>query len=131
MREHAIYFGKNEFYELIRQLGGKWADTKERPIVCLLKSTENPELYWAIPVGNWNHRDAKAQARINTYLSYDVSDIRSCYYHVGNTDQKSIFFISDVVPITDKYIEREYIGKYTEVIYEIKNKKLIAELEKK
>ena len=43
----------------------------------------------------------------------------------------SIFFISDAVPITDKYIERNYIGKYTGKQYVIKNKNLIFELEPK
>lgn len=129
MIEHSIYFGKSDFYNLIRNLGGSWNDSKERPIVCLIKLSENDKIYWAIPMGNWNHRDAKGQARINEYMSYD--DIRSCYYHVGNTDTKSIFFISDIVPITDKYIQRSYLGKYTKKPYVIKNKKLISELVRK
>lgn len=57
-------------------------------------------------------------------------DIRSCFYHIGNTDIKSIFFISDAVPITDKYIEREYKDK-TNKIHIVKNKVLLAELEYK
>ena len=44
-------------------------------------------------------------------LNYDESDIRSCFYHIGNTDVTSLFFISDAIPITENYIEREYKGK--------------------
>lgn len=131
MQKNGMYFGKASFYDLIRSVGGVWNDAKERPIVCLLPSTESDKLYWAVPVGNWNHRDNVAKSRIQKYLDYNVKDIRSCFYHIGNTDIKSIFFISDVVPITDTYLEREYIGKYTGKIYVIKNKVLLGELERK
>ena len=131
MEEHKIYFGKSDFYNLIRKNGGTWNDSKERPIVCLIKLSENDAVYWAIPMGNWKHRDQTAKERIQKYLEYDSSDIRSCFYHLGRTDEKSIFFISDVVPITEKYIDRPYKSKYTGEIYIIKNKPLIEELIRK
>ena len=131
MVENSIYFGKQDFYDLINKIGGVWNDSKERPIVCLLKLTENDKIYWAIPLGNWNHRNGDAKARITKYLNYDESDIRSCFYHVGNTDVKSIFFITDIVPITDKYIERSYLNFHTQNPYVIKNKKLIGEITRK
>lgn len=49
---------------------------------------------------------------------------------MGNTNEKSIFFISDVVPFTDKYVEREYLNK-TKRIHIIKNKILLSDLEYK
>lgn len=131
MIEHALYFGKKEFYDIIRNVGGVWNDSKERPLVCLLKLSENDNIYWAIPMGNLDHRDENAKRRIEKFLSYTNKDIRSCFYHIGRTDVYSIFFISDAVPITDKYIERNYIGKYTGKQYVIKNKNLIFELERK
>lgn len=131
MVENSIYFGKQDFYDLINRIGGTWNDSKERPIVCLLKLSENDKIYWAIPLGNWDHRNSAAQARIKKYLDYDESDIRSCFYHVGNTDVKSIFFITDIVPITDKYIERSYLNYHTKNPYIIKNKKLISEVTRK
>lgn len=131
MLEHALYFGTTEFYNLIRKVGGRWNDSKERPIVCLMKLSANDKIYWAIPVGNWDHRTEDAKARIQKYLNFNEHDIRSCFYHIGKTDVNSIFFISDIIPITDKYIEREYIGKYSNQIYIIKNKKLLRELERK
>lgn len=131
MEEHSIYYGKSEFYETIRKIGGTWNDSKERPIICLIKLSENDDIYWAIPMGNLKHRNEAAKKRIQKYLDFDDSDIRSCFYHIGRTDEKSIFFISDVVPITDKYIERAYIGKYTGKPYIIKNNKLLDELIRK
>ena len=91
MQEKGIYFGTKDFYDVIKSVGGKWNDTKERPLVCLVKSTENEDLYWAIPLGNWDHRNQAAKDRINNYLSYPDDDIRSCFYHVGNTDARSSF----------------------------------------
>lgn len=131
MKEHGIYFGTQEFYQMIRDVGGQWNDSKERPIVCLIKSNEHPELFWAIPIGKLNHRNEKAQARIQKYLKCNKSNIQSCFYHIGKTDTQSIFFISDVIPISKKYIEREYIGKYSGELYVIKNKQLLFELEEK
>lgn len=130
MTENGIYFAKSEYYQLIRSLGGQWNDKKERPIVCLIKSKEHPDLYWAIPMGDWAHRDEAAQARIMGYINSDKRDIRSCYYHVGSTNKKSIFFISDAIPITDKYIDRAYMG-YDQQIYVIQNPNLLAELQRK
>ncbi len=132
MQENAVYFGKSDFYNLVRILGGKWADSKERPVVCLMKLSENDDICWAIPVGNFNHRTPDAKKRIEKYMNYNERDIRSCYYHIGKIDVvTSIFFISDVVPITDKYIEREYLGVYTKKLYVIKNKRLLSELQRK
>lgn len=87
-------------------------------------------MFWAIPVGDWSHRNSGAQNRIKQFLNYADSDLRSCYYHVGRTNIKSIFFISDAIPITEKYIAREYIG-YDNSIHIIKNPNLISELNRK
>lgn len=130
MKEHGMYFGKRNFYKIIRKNGGLWNDIKERPIICLVKSEEHENLYWAIPVGNYEHRNKEAKQRIQKYINCEKKDIRSCFYHIGNTDIKSIFFISDAVPITDKYIEREYKDK-TNKIHIVKNKVLLTELEYK
>lgn len=125
MQEYGLYFGTSDFFSLIRSIGGQWNDTKERPLVCMMKSLEHTGLSWAIPVGNWAHRNDEAKKRIRRFMNFPTEDLRSCYYHVGNTDVKSVFFISDTVPIIDKYLEREYLGKYTGQPYVIQNKTLI------
>ena len=94
----------------------------------MFQSTENPNIYWAIPVGKVNHRDNIALDRINQFMSY--KDIRSCYYHIGRTTNKSIFFITDAVPITKKYILEEHFGA-NQKPYILKNPNLILELNKK
>ena len=131
MQEHCIFFATDEFYQLIRNIGGTWTDSKDRPLLLLTKSNESPNLFWAIPMGNMKHRDLKAQSRIQTYLSHDISDIRSCFYHIGKTDTQSIFFLSDAIPITSKYINKTYLNKYTNKPHIIKNPKLLSEIEQK
>lgn len=130
MIERGLYYANAAFSKMIRSVGGEWNDTKHRPVVCLIKSTEHDGLYWAIPMGKLNHRDEAQQNRLNFYLNLPEKDIRSCYYHVGRTTTRSIFFISDAIPITDKYIESVHTGADNKH-YIIKNPNLIAELERK
>ena len=130
MEEKSIYFAKHDIYSKIKRVGGIWNDSKDRPIVCLLESKECNGLYWAIPMGDWNHRNELAKNRILKYLNYPKNDIRSCYYHLGRTTTKSIFFISDVIPITEEYISKPYKG-FDKKVYTIKNQDLLNELEYK
>ena len=130
MVEKGLYYANSDFTKMIRSVGGEWNDTKHRPIVCLIKSSQNDDLYWAIPMGKLNHRDSNQQKRLNYFLNLPNNDIRSCYYHIGRTSTKSIFFISDAIPITDKYIDGIHVGGDNKH-YVIKNPNLIKELERK
>lgn len=49
MIEKGLYYANDEFASMIKSVGGTWNDTKRRPIVCLIKSSKNPNIYWAIP----------------------------------------------------------------------------------
>lgn len=129
MNEYSMYFLKKEFYDLIRNIGGEWNDLKERPVVCLL-NVDDSGIYYAVPVGNWNHRNPQAQRRILSFINSDTKKLSSNFYHIGNTTVKSVFFMSDVVPVTNKYIERDYLG-YDNQIYTIENSKLQKELLRK
>ena len=93
MEINGIYFAKGEFYQIIRDIGGVWNDSKERPIVCLLK-IDDTDIYWAIPMGNLNHRNEKAKERLNFYLNIEESDIRSCFlsYREDNNRYYFLYF---------------------------------------
>jgi hypothetical protein len=99
MIEKGLYYATPEFAKMIQSCGGVWNDTKHRPIVCLIKSSENENLYWAIPMGKLNHRDDSQKKRLDFYLNLPERDIRSCYYHTGRTTSQSIFFMSDATNI--------------------------------
>ncbi len=129
MVEQGVYFFTSDLKQFIIGCGGQWSDEKNRPMVCLIKSSENENLYWAIPMGDMRHRTDDQRARIQRYLNYPNRDIRSCYYHIGRTDKESLFFISDTVPVIERFVDRPYqVGK---VDYVIKNKNLINALEGK
>lgn len=130
MIERGLYYATDDYGKLVRRIGGEWTDSKHRPMICLLKTSESDDLYWAIPMGKLNHRDTAQQQRLNFYLNLPEKDIRSCYYHIGRTTAKSIFFISDAIPITDKYIESAHVNKDGQH-YIVKNPTLIQELERK
>ena len=130
MIEKGLYYIKREFGDVVRSIGGEWNDEKHRPIVCLIKSSENDNLYWAIPMGKLNHRDQNQKDRLNFYLSLPDGDIRSCYYHIGRTTTKSIFFISDAIPIIDEFIDTVHVGADNNHFI-IKNPNLVAELQRK
>ncbi len=130
MIEKGLYYATDNFATMIRSVGGEWNDPKHRPMVCLIKANENDHLYWAIPMGKLNHHNKKQQDRLNFYLALPQDDIRSCNCHIGRTTAKSIFFVSDAVPITDKYIECAHTDASGQP-YIIKNPNLIYELERK
>lgn len=127
MKQNGMYYIKDEYKQLVRSLGGEWNDKKKRPIVCLIQSAEHPDLYWAVPVGKVNHRDSKVMERIELYMNKPNRDLRSCYYHLGRTTNKSIFFISDAIPITDKFILSEHFAS-NDKPYIIKNPVLLEKL---
>ncbi|BCJ96808.1 hypothetical protein acsn021_43770 [Anaerocolumna cellulosilytica] len=66
MKENSIYFAENMFYQIIRDVGGAWNDSKERPIVCLLKLEEivkftGPFLWETGNIEmNWLKRESRA-----------------------------------------------------------------------
>lgn len=72
MVERGLYYADNTFFELIRSVGGEWNDTKHRPMVCLLKSSECDDIYWAIPMGNCAHRSPDKLERIQRYLIVEL-----------------------------------------------------------
>ncbi len=127
--ENGVYFLKKGLYDVIRKVGGICQDRKERPVVAIVPSVEDNKIYWAIPMGDLSHRTTEQLERLQGYLNSPDKMLRSCFYHIGNTDKKSLFFISDVLPITAEYVERAYIAHNNPLI--IKNKKLIAELNRK
>ena len=129
MNERFVYFLKDEFKTVIHSCGGVWNDTKQRPIVCLLKASENENLFWAIPMGNMAHRNEEQRKRIESFMNLPSRDIRSCYYHIGRTDKESLFFISDAVPVTDQYVDKEYL--VNNCPFEIKNEETLNALRKK
>lgn len=45
MIEQCLYYANSDFKKMITSAGGQWNDNKHRPLVCMLKSRENENLY--------------------------------------------------------------------------------------
>lgn len=73
---------------------------------CCIKDREFEGLYWLIPVSDYSHRTQRQRDRVNSLLK--EKGIRSAYYFVGETNKPALFKISNVLPISEKYILREY-----------------------
>lgn len=129
MIPNSFYKVKDEYIDLIQKLGGVYHDRKSRPMYYCKQDDYISDLYWLIPTSDINHRLVKQMKRINYFINLPDNDIRSCYYHKGHTDRPAIFKISNILPITSKYIDDKYILKGKHLI--LKHKSLISELNRK
>lgn len=129
MLENGFYKISQDFVDLIRNLGGAYQDAKERPIFCCSEDKYLSGLYWAIPTSDLSHRDEKVMKRIDNFISLPDRDIRSCWYHKGHTNRPALYRISNCFPVTEKYIDDEYIsnGKHLTLM----NKKEISTIRRK
>lgn len=129
MKENGYYKVSQEYIELIRRLGGIYKDNQERPVYCCIRDRVYPDIYWAIPTSDMNHRTKEVLDRIKKFCELPADDIRSNYYHIGKTNRDAIFRISNALPIIDKYIIGEYTSQGKHLI--MRDKKQINEIQKK
>ena len=118
MVENGLYVVKRDIIEVISSLGGD-CDIEhghKRPVFCCLKDTKIDDLYWAIPTSDLSHRDGPQKTFYESCLSKDNSDLRSCYYHIANTTKEALYKISSCYPITEKYIDHEFISNEKHVV---------------
>ena len=127
MKENGFYKISLEFIELIHQIGGKYADKKERPVFCCIEDSKIKNLYWAIPTSDLAHRPAAQIEKIKQWNT--EKGIRSAYYHIGYTNRPALYRISSCFPITEKYIVGEYISQGKHLI--LRNPKEIEAIQKK
>lgn len=129
MKPTGFYKLSLKYIELVARLGGSYKDNKERPVYCCIQDRDCPDIYWAIPTSDIAHRTPKQLDRVKRYCDLPDRDIRSCYYHIGHTNRPAIFKISNVLPVTDSYIDGEYISQGKHLV--LRDARLIAELTRK
>lgn len=127
MVENGFYKITAEFVEMINRLGGRYADQKERPVFCCIEDKYVKSLFWAIPTSDISHRSPAQISKIQAWCK--ESGIRSAYYHIGYTNRPAIYRISSCFPITDKYVDGEYISQGVHLV--LKNKNEIAVIRQK
>lgn len=131
MTEHGLYIIKHDFLELISSIGGDCdiQNGDRRPVYCCIKDRNIEGLYWAVPTSDLSHRSAEQNKKYNKYISLPERDLRSCYYHIGRTTRPALFKISSCYPITEKYIDHEYISCNVHVV--IRRSQTVNEIERK
>ncbi len=129
MIENGFYKIKQEFIDLINNLGGIYKDHKERPIFCCIEDKYVKDLFWGIPTSDYSHRDKYQIEKIEKFCALDKRDIRYSYYFIGHTNRTAIYRISNCLPLIDKYIEGPYISQGTQLF--LKNQIDIITIRKK
>ena len=129
MTQSGFYKLSQEYINLIKVLGGKYKDNKERPVYCCIQDKYCSDIYWAIPTSSISNRSSAQLDRIRQFCKLPDRDVRSCYYHIGHTNRPAIFKISNVLPITAAYIDGEYTSQGRHLI--LRDKRLITEIERK
>ena len=129
MKQSGFYKLSLRYIYLVKDLGGTYKDDKERPVYCCIQDRDVSSIYWAIPTSSIANRPSAQLDRIKRLCDLPSRDIRSCYYHIGHTNRPAIFKISNVIPITEAFIDSEYTSQGSHLI--LRDKKLIAEIERK
>lgn len=129
MIENGFYKIKQSYIDLIRQLGGVYQDTKERPIFCCVEDKYVPGLFWAIPTSDLSHRSQAQIERYQTLCNLSDRDIRWAYYFIGHTNRPALYRISSCFPIIEQYIDGTYTSQGADLV--LKRKSDITIIRKK
>lgn len=111
MIKNGFYKVKQEYIDLIRNLGGVYKDAKERPVYCCIEDKYIKDLFWAIPTSDLSHRTSDQLKKINDWCSLPERDIRWAYYYIGHTNRPALYRISNCFLIINKYIDGPYMSK--------------------
>lgn len=101
MKENSFYLIDNSYIKLINNLGGKYGDSKQRPIYCCIKDKNINGLFWAIPTSDISHRTQNQIAKYNNYIQLP----------------KMIFVLRIIILVTP--INRHYIELVTAFLSQI------------
>lgn len=125
MKTHGIYLATSEYYELLKKLDSQYTDDKSRPLYFAVKDKNDPDISYLIPCST-----IKTEHKLNRTLDFmKRRGISGAYYDIGSiAGKKAQFRISDVLPMSEKYLEPwNYNGEQ----YIVQDKKLIKRLETK
>ena len=116
LQQHGIYIVKDEFFKRFYDATWIYNKNESRPFYYSFPDTDG--IYWLIPMTS---KVEKIKGKIKRFE--DKFGAGNCvYYEVGVVNGKEAGFkISDIFPITEEYIEREYKFKGRHVVIETKS----------
>ena len=125
---HFLYMVDHTYYELIKDLGVLWDDPKWHPTICLRPILESDNIFWMIKMTTFKEDSGEINSgdRYLEFIQKPELDIQSCFYHIGRTNRRSVFVISDALPVPKEFVNSQY-----KFWGEVKNKNLLSELNRK
>lgn len=131
MVEKGLYIIKESYFDMVKGIGAaiEDSDAPRRPVYCCVKDKIISGIYWAIPTSDWGHRSKEQQQKYMGYISMPESDLRHSYYHIAYTTKKAVYKISSCFPITESYVDHEFLSQGKHVV--LKSKKDVEMIEKK
>jgi hypothetical protein len=126
LKNSGVYTIKEEFFEKHQDKYLSENRGTGRPYYYVYKDKKIDGIYWLIPMST---KLEKAINKINT--QYGGNEEKCPFYVINTQQKKSVFLIGNVFPITEKYIESEFIETLTNKPLVIKDTKLIQKIEKK
>lgn len=125
LKKNGVYILKEEFFEKYEDKYLSLNRGKGRPFYYVFFDKKFPEIYWVIPLTSKLDKVKKSIEKFG-------GNEKDCPYYVINHGMRnSAFNIGNTFPILEKYIEREYINKFTGSHLIIKNTSVISEIERK
>lgn len=125
LKKNGVYFLKEEFFKKYEDKYLSENRGKGRPFYYVFSDKKFPEILWVVPL-------TTKIDKVNKSIEKFGGDEKNCPYYVINHGVKnSAFNIGNVFPTLEKYIEREYINKFSNSHLIIKNNYVISEIERK
>ena len=125
---HGIYILDSSYYDLIKDIGVPWNDPFIHPVFCFKQLLESEDIYWMFPLTSFKEyvEEGNYSDKVLEYIQKPESDIQSCFYHIAKTNRRSIFLISEALPVPKDFIKSRYRG-----FSEVKNKSALFEIDRK
>lgn len=124
-KKNGVYILKEEFFEKYEDKYLSENRGKGRPFYYVFSDKKFPEILWVVPLTSQIDKVRKSIEKFG-------GNEKDCPYYVINHGIKnSAFNIGNTFPTLEKYIEREYINKFTGSHLIIKNTVVISEIERK
>ena len=116
LQQHGIYIVKDEFFTKFSQFDWIYNKSESRPFYYAFPDADG--IYWLIPMTSKVENIRTKIARWEE--KYGVGNC--IYYAIGFVNGKEVGFrVSDIFPITQNYIDREYQYNGCPAVIETKN----------
>lgn len=125
LKEHGIYIIKDIFFTKFYDKNLNDNKGTGRPFYYIFKDKINSDIFWLIPMTT---QIEKAQKKIE---QLGGNPKKCLFYEINFLQKNSVFNIGNIFPITEKYLEREYIDKLSKKHLIINNSSLNNEIKRK